>query len=224
VDTPAEVVDKPGAQPLQATRGAVRFEGVRFAYDPGREILSGLDLDIPPGTSCAIVGPSGAGKSTIARLLYRFYDPTAGRITIDGQDIAEVTQASLRGAIGIVPQDTVLFNDTIGYNIGYGRDGAGQSEIEAAAKGAAIDRFIDILPEGYGSMVGERGLKLSGGEKQRVAIARTLLKNPPILVLDEATSALDSRTEQSIQETLDRVAQSRTTIMIAHRLSTIVNA
>jgi ABC-type transport system involved in Fe-S cluster assembly fused permease/ATPase subunit len=224
VDTPAEVVDKPGANPLQATRGAVRFEGVRFAYDPGREILSGLDLDIPPGTSCAIVGPSGAGKSTIARLLYRFYDPTAGRITIDGQDIAEVTQKSLRGAIGIVPQDTVLFNDTIGYNIGYGREGASQEEIEGAARGAAIDRFIAALPEKYESMVGERGLKLSGGEKQRVAIARTLLKNPPILVLDEATSALDSRTEDAIQQTLDRVAQSRTTIMIAHRLSTIVNA
>ena len=179
---------------------------MRFGYDPGREILKGLDLDIPPGTSCAIVGPSGAGKSTIARLLYRFYDPTAGRILIDGQDIAEVTQKSLRAAIGIVPQDTVLFNDTIGYNIGYGRDGAGQDEIEAAARGAAIDRFIAALPEKYESMVGERGLKLSGGEKQRVAIARTLLKNPPILVLDEATSALDSRTEQAIQETLDRVA------------------
>ncbi len=224
VDTPAEVVDKPDAAPLQVTKGAVRFEGVRFGYDPGREILSGLDLDIPPGTSCAIVGPSGAGKSTIARLLYRFYDPTAGRITIDDQDITEVTQKSLRAAMGIVPQDTVLFNDTIGYNIGYGREGASQDEIEDAARGAAIDRFIVTLPEKYESMVGERGLKLSGGEKQRVAIARTLLKNPPILVLDEATSALDSRTEDAIQQTLDRVAQSRTTIMIAHRLSTIVNA
>ena len=191
---------------------------------PDREILNGLDIDIAPGTSCAIVGPSGAGKSTIARLLYRFYDPQSGRITIDGQDIADVTQASLRSAIGIVPQDTVLFNDTIGYNIGYGRADADQDGIEAAAKGAAIDRFIASLPQGYDSMVGERGLKLSGGEKQRVAIARTLLKNPPILVLDEATSALDSRTEQAIQETLDRVAESRTTIMIAHRLSTIVNA
>ena len=177
-----------------------------------------------PGTSCAIVGPSGAGKSTIARLLYRFYDPHGGRILIDGQDIAEVNQRSLRAAIGIVPQDTVLFNDTIGYNIGYGRDGASQAEIEAAARGAAIDKFIAVLPEEYESMVGERGLKLSGGEKQRVAIARTLLKNPPILVLDEATSALDSRTEQAIQETLDKVAESRTTIMIAHRLSTIVDA
>jgi ATP-binding cassette, subfamily B, heavy metal transporter len=224
LDTPAEVVDKPGAQPLRVTRGRIRFEHVRFGYDPGREILKELDLDIAPGTSCAIVGPSGAGKSTIARLLYRFYEPTAGRILIDGQDIADVTQASLRAAIGIVPQDTVLFNDTVGYNIGYGRGGANQDEIEAAARGAAIDRFIDILPERYDSMVGERGLKLSGGEKQRVAIARTLLKNPPILVLDEATSALDTRTEQAIQETLDRVAESRTTIMIAHRLSTIVNA
>jgi ATP-binding cassette subfamily B protein len=224
LDTPAEVVDAPGAPPLKVGRGHVRFEKLRFGYEPGRDILKGLDLDIPAGTSCAIVGPSGAGKSTIGRLLYRFYDPSAGRITIDGQDIAKVTQSSLRGAIGIVPQDTVLFNDTIGYNIGYGRDGAGQPQIEAAAQGAAIDQFIHSLPEGYEAMVGERGLKLSGGEKQRVAIARTLLKNPPILVLDEATSALDSRTEQAIQETLDRVAESRTTIMIAHRLSTVVNA
>ncbi|MES2136044.1 MAG: ATP-binding cassette domain-containing protein, partial [Pseudomonadota bacterium] len=224
LDTPAEVTDKAGAPPLQVTRGNVRFDNVGFGYEPGRDILKGLELDIPAGTSCAIVGPSGAGKSTIARLLYRFYDPSAGRILIDGQDLSEVTQKSVRAAIGIVPQDTVLFNDSIGYNIGYGRDGASQEEIEAAARGAAIDRFIAMLPEGYGSMVGERGLKLSGGEKQRVAIARTLLKNPPILVLDEATSALDSRTEQAIQETLDRVAESRTTIMIAHRLSTIVNA
>jgi ATP-binding cassette, subfamily B, heavy metal transporter len=224
VDTPAEVVDEPDARALLVTTGAVRFEGVRFGYDPGREILSGLDLDIPPGTSCAIVGPSGAGKSTIARLLYRFYDPTVGRIMIDDQDIAEISQKSLRAAIGIVPQDTVLFNDTIGYNIGYGREGASHDEIEGAARGAAIDRFITALPEKYDSTVGERGLKLSGGEKQRVAIARTLLKNPPILVLDEATSALDSRTEDAIQQTLDRIAQSRTTIMIAHRLSTIVNA
>ena len=224
LDTPAEVVDKPGAPPLNIVSGRVRFEHVRFGYEPGRDILNGLDLDIPAGTSCAIVGPSGAGKSTIARLLYRFYDPSAGRITIDGQDIAEVAQKSLRAAIGIVPQDTVLFNDTIGYNIGYGRDGATEPEIEGAARGAAIAPFIAALPDKYDSMVGERGLKLSGGEKQRVAIARTLLKNPPILVLDEATSALDSRTEQAIQETLDRVSQSRTTIMIAHRLSTIVNA
>jgi ATP-binding cassette subfamily B protein len=224
VDTPAEVTDVADARPLEVSRGNVRFEKVHFGYEKGREILKGLDLDIPAGTSCAIVGPSGAGKSTIARLLYRFYDPTSGRIAIDGQDIAEVTQKSLRSSIGIVPQDTVLFNDTIGYNIGYGRGGATQEQIEGAARGAAIDRFIATLPEGYESMVGERGLKLSGGEKQRVAIARTLLKDPPILVLDEATSALDSRTEEEIQNTLDRVAKSRTTIMIAHRLSTIVNA
>ena len=224
LDTPAEVTDTPDAQPLHVGRGQIRFENVHFGYDPDREILKGLDLDIPPGTTCAIVGPSGAGKSTIARLLYRFYDPTAGRILIDGQDIAKVTQTSLRAAIGIVPQDTVLFNDTIGYNISYGRADAPQADIEGAARGAAIDRFIEVLPERYESMVGERGLKLSGGEKQRVAIARTLLKNPSVLVLDEATSALDSRTEEEIQRTLDRVAQSRTTIMIAHRLSTIVNA
>jgi len=224
LDTPAEVIDQPGAPALAVKRGAIRFEQVRFGYDSGREILGGLDIDIPAGTSCAVVGPSGAGKSTIARLLYRFYDPQGGRILIDGQDIAKVSQKSLRAAIGIVPQDTVLFNDTIGYNIGYGRDGASQAEIEKAARGAAIDQFVAALPDKYESMVGERGLKLSGGEKQRVAIARTLLKNPPILVLDEATSALDSRTEQAIQATLDRVAETRTTIMIAHRLSTIVNA
>jgi ATP-binding cassette subfamily B protein len=224
LDTPPEVTDKPGAPALVVADGHVQFEHVRFGYEDGREILQGLDLDIPAGTSCAIVGPSGAGKSTIARLLYRFYDPTAGRILIDGQDVAGVTHSSLRGAIGIVPQDTVLLNDTIGYNIGYGRNRASQEEIERAAAGAAIDRFIQVLPDRYDSMVGERGLKLSGGEKQRVAIARTLLKNPPLLVLDEATSALDSRTEQAIQETLDRIAETRTTIMIAHRLSTIVDA
>jgi len=224
VDTPPEVTDRPNAAPLHVASGNVRFENVHFGYEKGREILKGLDLDIPPGTSCAIVGPSGAGKSTIARLLYRFYDPTSGRILIDGEDIADVTQKSLRASIGIVPQDTVLFNDTIGYNIGYGRSRASQEQIESAARGAAIDRFIAALPDGYESMVGERGLKLSGGEKQRVAIARTLLKDPPILVLDEATSALDSRTEEEIQQTLDRVAKSRTTIMIAHRLSTIVDA
>jgi ABC-type transport system involved in Fe-S cluster assembly fused permease/ATPase subunit len=224
VDTPAEVTDLPGAPELHVGRGAIRFEDVHFGYEDGREILKGLSVDIPAGTSCAIVGPSGAGKSTIARLLYRFYDPQSGRILIDGEDIARVTQKSLRQAIGIVPQDTVLFNDTLGYNIGYGREAPSQAEIEAAARGAAIERFVEVLPDGYESMVGERGLKLSGGEKQRVAIARTLLKNPPILVLDEATSALDSRTEQAIQATLDRVAESRTTIMIAHRLSTVVNA
>jgi ATP-binding cassette subfamily B protein len=224
LDTPAEVVDAPAAPPLVVSKGHVRFEDVHFGYDPERTILTGVTIDVPPGTRCAVVGPSGAGKSTLARLLYRFYDPTAGRITIDGQDIAAVTQASLRAVIGIVPQDTVLFNETIGYNIAYGRDGADQAEVEVAARGAAIDRFIAALPDGYESMVGERGLKLSGGEKQRVAIARTLLKNPPILILDEATSALDSRTEEAIQATLDAVAQNRTSIVIAHRLSTIVDA
>ena len=223
-DTPAEIVDAPGAPPLDVSDGLVTFEDVHFAYEPGREILKGVSFAVAPGTTLAVVGPSGAGKSTLARLLYRFYEPTAGSIRIDGQDIARVTQASLRAAIGIVPQDTVLFNDTIGYNIGYGREGASQAEIEAAAKGAAIDRFIAALPLGYDSMVGERGLKLSGGEKQRVAIARTLLKDPPILILDEATSALDSRTEEAIQATLDNVVRNRTTITIAHRLSTIVDA
>ena len=224
IDTPAEILDAPDAEPLMVSEGHVRFEDVAFGYEPERIILKGVTLDVPAGTSLAVVGPSGAGKSTLARLLYRFYDPTGGRITIDGQDIAAVTQASLRSAIGIVPQDTVLFNDTIGYNIAYGREGAGQDEVVAAAKGAAIDSFIAMLPQGYESMVGERGLKLSGGEKQRVAIARTLLKDPPLLILDEATSALDSRTEEAIQATLDGVARNRTTIVIAHRLSTIVGA
>jgi len=224
VDTPAEVTDRPGAPDLRLERGRVRFEGVRFGYDPEREILHGIDVEVAPGTVTAVVGPSGAGKSTLSRLLFRFYEPTGGRITIDGQDISSVTQASLRAAIGIVPQDTVLFNDTIGYNIGYGRDGATEAEIEAAAKGAAIHDFIMSLPDGYDSQVGERGLKLSGGEKQRVAIARTLLKDPPILILDEATSALDSRTEAAIQETLRSVTARRTSIVIAHRLSTVVDA
>jgi len=224
LDTPAEVVDQAGAPALAVSRGAIRFEHVGFGYDSGREILKGVDIDIPAGTSCAIVGPSGAGKSTIARLLYRFYDPQAGRILIDGQDIAAVNQRSLRAAIGIVPQDTVLFNDTIGYNIGYGRDGASQAEIEAAARGAAIDGFIAMLPEKYESMVGERGLKLSGGEKQRVAIARTLLKNPPIMIFDEATSALDSANERAIQAELQSAARNRTALVIAHRLSTVVDA
>jgi len=224
LDTPAEIVDAPDAAALVVADGQVRFEEVAFGYEPERIILKGVSIDVPAGTSCAVVGPSGAGKSTLARLLYRFYDPTDGRITIDGQDIATVTQDSLRAAIGIVPQDTVLFNDTIGYNIAYGRDGSGQDEVERAANGAAIDTFIAALPNGYGSMVGERGLKLSGGEKQRVAIARTLLKDPPILILDEATSALDSRTEEAIQATLDSVVRNRTTIVIAHRLSTIVGA
>ncbi len=224
VDTPAEVVDVPGAPDLLVTEGEVRFENVEFGYEPDRSILNGITLHVPAGSSLAVVGPSGAGKSTLARLLYRFYDPTGGRIAIDGQDIAKVSQSSLRAAIGIVPQDTVLFNDTIGYNIGYGREGSTQRDIEEAARGAAIDEFIAALPQGYGSMVGERGLKLSGGEKQRVAIARTLLKDPPILILDEATSALDSRTEEAIQATLAAASRGRTTIIIAHRLSTIVGA
>jgi len=224
IDTPAEIVDAPGAPELIVTAGHVRFENVRFAYDPEREILHGIDLDVPAGTTVAVVGPSGAGKSTLSRLLFRFYDPTGGRITIDGQDIRAVTQESLRRAIGIVPQDSVLFNDTIGYNIAYGRDGAGPAEVEAAARGAAIHDFILSLPDGYDTRVGERGLKLSGGEKQRVAIARTLLKDPPILILDEATSALDSRTEAAIQDTIRTIERGRTSIVIAHRLSTVVDA
>ena len=223
-DTPAEIVDATDAPPLRVSDGLVAFEDVSFAYEAERPILDGVSFAVAPGTTLAVVGPSGAGKSTLARLLYRFYDPTGGSIRIDGQDIARVTQESLRAAIGIVPQDTVLFNDTIGYNIAYGRAGASQAEVQAAAQGAAIDRFIAALPQGYESTVGERGLKLSGGEKQRVAIARTLLKDPPILILDEATSALDSRTEEAIQATLDNVARNRTTIIIAHRLSTIVEA
>jgi ATP-binding cassette, subfamily B, heavy metal transporter len=224
IDTAPEIVDKPGAPALAVGGGALAFEDVRFGYDADRQILNGVSFEIPPGGTLAVVGPSGAGKSTIARLLYRFYDVTGGRISIDGQDLREVTQGSLRAAIGIVPQDTVLFNDTVGYNIGYGREGASQTEIEEAARGASIHSFIASLPDQYEAKVGERGLKLSGGEKQRVAIARTLLKNPPILILDEATSALDSRTESEIQATLDRISEKRTTIIIAHRLSTIVDA
>lgn len=224
IDTKQEVTDKPGAKPLQVSDGTVRFENVVFNYDDDRRILHGLDFEVPADGTLAIVGPSGAGKSTIARLMFRFYDPQAGQILIDGQDIAEVTQHSLRGAIGIVPQDSVLFNDSIGYNIGYGREGATQAEIEEAARGAALDGFIAQLPHGYDTQVGERGLKLSGGEKQRVAIARTLLKNPPILILDEATSALDSRTEDEIQATLAKISERRTTLIIAHRLSTITHA
>ncbi|WP_375422600.1 ATP-binding cassette domain-containing protein, partial [uncultured Sphingomonas sp.] len=224
VDTPASIVDAPDATTLSIARGHVRFEGVRFGYEPGRDILHGLDLDVPAGSTLAVVGRSGAGKSTLARLLFRFYDLTGGRITIDGQDIAQVTQASLRSAIGIVPQDTVLFNDTIGYNIAYGREGAGRDEIAGAARGAAIAEFIERQTDVYDTRVGERGLKLSGGEKQRVAIARTLLKNPPILILDEATSALDSRTEAEILATLEAIERGRTTIVIAHRLSTVVDA
>ncbi|MEP7315631.1 MAG: ABC transporter ATP-binding protein/permease [Sphingomicrobium sp.] len=224
LDTEAEIVDAPDARPLIVADGAIRFDNVAFGYEAERIILKGVTLEVPAGTSLAVVGPSGAGKSTLARLLYRFYEPTSGRITIDGQDISTVTQTSLRGAIGIVPQDTVLFNDTIGYNIGYGREGSSQEEIEGAARGASIDTFVAALPNGYESMVGERGLKLSGGEKQRVAIARTLLKDPPVLILDEATSALDSRTEEAIQATLNAAARGRTSIIIAHRLSTIANA
>jgi len=224
IDTPATIRDAPDAGVLAVTTGHVRFEHVSFGYDAERPILADLTLDVPAGTTCAVVGRSGAGKSTLARLLYRFYELKGGRITVDGQDIADVTQASLRAAIGIVPQDTVLFNDTIGYNIAYGREGAGTPEIEAAAKGAAIADFIERQPQGYATRVGERGLKLSGGEKQRVAIARTLLKNPPILILDEATSALDSRTESEILDTLRRIERGRTTIVIAHRLSTVVHA
>ncbi|WOF45542.1 ABC transporter ATP-binding protein/permease [Sphingopyxis indica] len=224
IDTPPEISDAPGAPALRVNGAAVAFENVVFGYEPDRTILNGVSFAAQAGETLAIVGPSGAGKSTIARLLFRFYDPQGGRIAIDGQDISAVTQKSLRAAIGIVPQDTVLFNDSIGYNIAYGREGASADEIAAAAEGAAIDGFIAMLPQGYETEVGERGLKLSGGEKQRVAIARTLLKNPPLLILDEATSALDSRTEAAIQATLDRIAERRTTLVIAHRLSTVVNA
>jgi ATP-binding cassette, subfamily B, heavy metal transporter len=224
IDTEAEIADAPDAAPLVISGGAVRFDDVRFSYDPEREILKGVSFAVPAGGTLAIVGPSGSGKSTIARLLFRFFDVTGGTISIDGQDISGATQASLRAAIGIVPQDTVLFNDSIGYNIAYGREGADESGVRAAAHGAAIGAFVEALPQGYDTQVGERGLKLSGGEKQRVAIARTLLKNPPILILDEATSALDSRTETEIMATLDAIAETRTTITIAHRLSTIADA
>ena len=224
MDTAAEVEDRPGAPALVIRRPTVVFDNVDFGYDRDRQILHGLSFEVPAGGHVALVGPSGAGKSTIGRLLFRFYDPWAGRILIDGQDIRDVTQESLRSAIGIVPQDSVLFNDTIGYNIAYGRDGASAEDVRRAAADAAILPFIDALPKGMATEVGERGLKLSGGEKQRVAIARTLLKNPPILLLDEATSALDSRTEQDILATLRRVSSSRTSLAIAHRLSTIADA
>jgi ATP-binding cassette subfamily B protein len=219
-----EVDDVPGAPALQVREGHVRFENVSFAYDPSRPILHGVSFEIPPGKTVAVVGPSGAGKSTLARLLYRFYDIDSGHISIDGQELRSVTQSSLRSAIGIVPQDTVLFNDTVQYNIAYGRPGATRAEVEAVAQAAHIHGFISATPKGYDTMVGERGLKLSGGEKQRVAIARTLLKNPPILIFDEATSALDSANERAIQAELRAVSQGKTALVIAHRLSTVVDA
>jgi ATP-binding cassette subfamily B protein len=224
LEVDAEIEDNPGAKDLAVASGAIAFRDVHFAYDAARPILKGISFDVPAGHTVAVVGPSGAGKSTISRLLYRFYDIQSGSITIDGQDVREVTQKSLRAAIGMVPQDTVLFNDTIAYNIRYGRPGASDEDVRQAAEIAQVGRFIETLPEGYKSMVGERGLKLSGGEKQRVAIARTILKSPPILILDEATSALDTHTEQEIQTALDVVSKNRTTLVIAHRLSTVVNA
>jgi ATP-binding cassette, subfamily B, heavy metal transporter len=221
---PAEITDAPDAKPLHVTGGEISFDAVRFAYEPERTILHGISFHLAPGERVALVGSSGSGKSTIGRLLFRFYDIQSGAIRIDGQDIRSVTQSTLHQAIGVVPQDTVLFNDTIRYNIAYGRAGATQTEIEGAAKAAKIHDFITSLPQGYDTTVGERGLKLSGGEKQRVGIARTLLKNPPILILDEATSALDTQTERSIQESLREMGQGRSVIMIAHRLSTIADA
>ncbi|ESQ91180.1 metal ABC transporter permease [Asticcacaulis sp. AC460] len=224
LDEPQEVVDSPAATELVVSDGAIAFKDVHFSYDPDRQILKGVTFEVPAGKTVAVVGPSGAGKSTLSRLLYRFYDVKAGSIEIDGQDIRGVTQASLRKVIGMVPQDTVLFNDTIAYNIGYGNVAAGKGEVEDAAERAQIAHFISTLPKGYDTEVGERGLKLSGGEKQRVAIARTLLKSPPILILDEATSALDTHTEREIQASLDDVSKNRTTLVIAHRLSTVVGA
>ncbi len=221
---PQEVKDRADAKPLKVSGGEIRFADVVFAYEEARTVLKGVSFSVPAGKTIAVVGPSGAGKSTISRILYRFYDIKSGSVTIDGQDIRDVTQASLRAAIGIVPQDTVLFNDTVLYNIAYGRIGASEAEIKEAARHAQIDKFIRELPLGYEAMVGERGLKLSGGEKQRVAIARTILKNPPILLLDEATSALDTHTEREIQSALQEVSKNRTTLVIAHRLSTVVDA
>ncbi|MGR3717267.1 MAG: ABCB family ABC transporter ATP-binding protein/permease [Thermohalobaculum sp.] len=224
IDQAPEVVDAPDAKALAVRAGRVVFRGVDFGYGPDRTILRGVSFDVPGGRSLAVVGPSGAGKSTIFRLIFRLYDVTGGAVEIDGQDLRQMTQVSLRAAIGVVPQDTVLFNDTIGYNIAYGREGASQDEVIAAARAARIHDFIESLPEGYATMVGERGLKLSGGEKQRVAIARTILKDPPILILDEATSALDTPTEREIQAELKRLGENRTVLMIAHRLSTVVDA
>jgi ATP-binding cassette subfamily B protein len=221
---PAEIVDRPGAKPLHVEQGAIKFENVSFAYDPERPILKHVSFEVPAGKMVAIVGPSGAGKSTVSRILFRFYDLASGRVLIDGQNVKNVTQASLRAAIGMVPQDTVLFNDTIEYNIRYGQPDATHAEVRDAARLAQIHDFIMTLPQGYDALVGERGLKLSGGEKQRVAIARTILKSPPILMLDEATSALDSHTEKEIQDALERVARERTSLVIAHRLSTVVQA
>jgi ATP-binding cassette subfamily B protein len=224
LEQPAQITDRPGARPLQVTGGRIEFRDVGFSYETERAILQKLNLTVAPGETVAVVGPSGSGKSTIGRLLFRFYDVTAGAVLIDGQDLRDVTQASLRAAIGMVPQDTVLFNDTILYNIAYGRPDATRAEIEAAARAASIHDFITSLPSGYDTMVGERGLKLSGGEKQRVGIARTLLKDPPILLLDEATSALDTDTERDIQESLRAMGEGRSVIVIAHRLSTVVDA
>jgi ATP-binding cassette subfamily B protein len=230
LDANREVADKPGAPELRGSGAAIRFDNVDFSYEPERQILHGVDFEVPAGKTVAVVGHSGSGKSTLARLLYRFYDvngnvdPGTGMIRIDGQDIREVTQSSLRRAIGIVPQDTVLFNDTVYYNIAYGNTDASREEVYAAAKMASIHDFVESLPRGYETMVGERGLKLSGGEKQRVAIARALLKNPAIMIFDEATSALDSRTEKAIQGELRKIAENRTTLTIAHRLSTIADA
>ena len=221
---PPEIIDRPGAKTLRVKKGELKFENVSFAYDPERQILKNVSFEVPAGKMVAIVGPSGAGKSTISRILFRFYELTGGRVSIDGQNISDVTQSSLRAAIGMVPQDTVLFNDTILYNIRYGRPEASDAEVREAARLAQIHEFIMTLPQGYDSLVGERGLKLSGGEKQRVAIARTILKSPPILMLDEATSALDSHTEKAIQDALERVARERTSLVIAHRLSTVVHA
>jgi ATP-binding cassette, subfamily B, heavy metal transporter len=222
--THREIADAPDAKPLHVTKGSVRFDRVSFSYNADRPILHDVSFEIPAGKTVAVVGPSGAGKSTLARLLYRFYDINGGGISIDGQDIRAVTQATLRAAIGIVPQDTVLFNDTVEYNIAYGKTGATREQVEGAAKAAHIHAFISSTPQGYGTMVGERGLKLSGGEKQRVAIARTLLKDPPLLIFDEATSALDSANERAIQAELRSAAQGKTALVIAHRLSTVVDA